>query len=605
MALLAAAMLPMQPILATSSVSAEAIDLASFEYLASYHGTAPPPAAVPGPTLQLPAQTDALDDLYTSPSWLRTRFDLSSAPRSAYGIYLLHASPGAAIYLNGVLVGASDGFEDPKADGWNYPLYFTLPATLLHDGDNELLIELATRNSMNRRLDAVRIGPQQLLFPVFQRELWLRVLGVEIVSAFVGIMGLFAAALWLRRRADGVFGLFALTCALWIVRNAKFFVLHAGTSRFLFDILTDASLFWLCAALFTLCFRVLERPMRRLEWGLIGIALLLTLVMLAAPSRAGGTAALGSGLLLPAAAIFLIYLTWRVYHFGNVVLWLLWLAAMASSVTAAHDYMLQFGWLRSPAPYLMPYSALFYSMTVGWLLIDRFVRTHTAYERLNAELELRLLAREQELALRYTEMAKLERENATAQERDRILRDMHDGLGLQLISSLRLVEKGALSRDQTAALLVEALDEMRIAIDSAKPAGQELLVMLGNLRYRIEPRLASVGITLHWDIAETPGIEQLAAHHVTGATRIVQEAFTNAIKHSRATEMRLSVGKSRARAIQISIADNGCGFDAGAVPSGEGLKNMRKRAAKIGASLDIHSRLGETCITLGLLSLSK
>src|SRR5271167_3975429 len=79
-------------------------------------------------------------------------------------------------------------------------------------------------------------------------------------------------------------------------------------------------------------------------------------------------------------------------------------------------------------------------------------------------------------------MAKLERDQATAVERDRILRDMHDGLGLQLISSLRLVEKHELSREQTAALLVEAMDEMRIAIDSVKPTGQDLLVMLGNLR---------------------------------------------------------------------------------------------------------------------------
>jgi signal transduction histidine kinase len=601
---LLAALLPLQGQCQEAS-SPKQFNPTKLEFLENYTDTKPPPDSEPGRMLTLPIAYDGLHNLDSVPSWLRTNFNLSSEPRAGYGIYLLHASPGAAIYLNGVFVGASDGFRDAKTDGWNYPLYFTLPANLLRDGRNNLLIELAPRNSPNRRLDSVLVGPEQPLQALFQRELWLRVLGVQIGSAVVGVIGLFAGVLWLRRRTDVVFGLFAFSCLLWIARNSKFFLLHSWISRSLFDLLTDASLFWLIAALVTLSFRILERPARRMEIGLFGFAFLLTVAMLASTRNAELTAAIGNGVLLPYSAIFLAFLTWRVSRLGSVLGWLLWLAVIVTCVSAAHDYMLQFGWLPAPAPYLMPYSAFFYSLTVGWLLIDRFVRTHSAFEQLNAELEQRLRAREQELAVGYTQMAKLEREQATAVERDRILRDMHDGLGLQLISSLRLVEKHELSREQTAALLVEAMDEMRIAIDSVKPTGQDLLVMLGNLRYRLEPRLASAGISLHWDIDETPGIDQLASHQVTGATRIVQEAFTNAMKHSRATEMRLCVSKSGERAIQVSIIDNGCGFDPAAQHRGEGLNSMRKRAATIGASLDVRSRPGETCIELGLLSLAK
>lgn len=581
--------------------NSEEINLNSVEFLEHYTGIQPPSSAEIGKTLTLPIHDDELHGLNSFPSWLRAHFDLSPERRHGLAVYLLHASPGAAIYLNGVFVGASGGFDDPKTDGWNYPLYFTLPANVLRAGRNDLLIDLGIENSTNRRLDSVVIGPAQPLYVQYQRELNERVLGVEIVCACVGLIGLFAGVLWLRRRGDVVFGLFALSCLLWILRNSKFFLLHTWMSRFSFDTITDAANFWLTATLYTLCFRILGSRFPRIEIGLFVFALALTLAMAAIPSQVNLIGAIGNGLLLPCSIIFFIYLTWRVSHFGSVLGWLLWLAAVVTPVTAAHDYMVQFGWLASPAPYLMPYSALFFAITVGWLLIDRFVRTHSAYEGLNAELEARLRAREKELALRYGQMAKLERERATAVERDRILRDMHDGLGLQLISSLRLVEKGELSREQTAALLVEAMDEMRIAIDSVKPSGQDLLVVLGNLRYRLEPRLASAGIRLQWQVAETPGIEKLAPHQVTGATRIVQEAFTNAIKHSRATEMRLTVGKSRERAIQVSISDNGCGFDAAEQLRGEGLKSMRKRAAKIGASLDVRSRAGETCIEIGLM----
>jgi signal transduction histidine kinase len=197
-------------------------------------------------------------------------------------------------------------------------------------------------------------------------------------------------------------------------------------------------------------------------------------------------------------------------------------------------------------------------------------------------------------------MALLERDQTIAAERERILRDMHDGLGLQLISSLRLVEKGNLSRDQTKELLEEAIDEMRIAIDSAKPTGSDLLVMLGNLRYRLEPRLASAGIVLEWAIGDNANPDFLTSAQVTELTRIVQEAFANAIKHSGASRMRLSVDCPATHRLSLVIEDNGHGFDVQAASRGEGLQSIRKRAARIGAELLMESSAGRTAITIGL-----
>ena len=67
--------------------------------------------------------------------------------------------------------------------------------------------------------------------------------------------------------------------------------------------------------------------------------------------------------------------------------------------------------------------------------------------------------------------------------------DMHDGIGGQLISKLSLVENGEASKEQVAAALRECIDDLRLAIDSLEPAGDDLLPVLGNLRYRLEPRL--------------------------------------------------------------------------------------------------------------------
>ena len=80
----------------------------------------------------------------------------------------------------------------------------------------------------------------------------------------------------------------------------------------------------------------------------------------------------------------------------------------------------------------------------------------------------------------------------------------------------------------------------------------------------------------------------------------MQEACTNAIKHSRATDMSLSVSYANGKALVIAISDNGCGYDTHATHDGVGIASMRKRARNIGASLEIESRPGETRITLTL-----
>jgi signal transduction histidine kinase len=149
------------------------------------------------------------------------------------------------------------------------------------------------------------------------------------------------------------------------------------------------------------------------------------------------------------------------------------------------------------------------------------------------------------------------------------------------------------------------MDELRIAIDSLKPTAQDLLVMLGDLRYRLEPRLNAADITLRWDIDVASGLRPMSAEHVADLTRIVQEGIANAMKHARATELRLKVEAPAAGGLRVTLMDNGRGFDPNRLHHGEGLTSMLKRAHKIGASLDITSEPGGTCIAVTLGPLAK
>jgi len=74
--------------------------------------------------------------------------------------------------------------------------------------------------------------------------------------------------------------------------------------------------------------------------------------------------------------------------------------------------------------------------------------------------------------------------------------------------------------------------------------------------------------------------------------RIVQEALTNAVRHSGATELVVGVELAADHALVISVEDNGCGFEAGSTPAGRGLANMRSRASLIGAMVEWPPRPG-------------
>jgi len=219
------------------------------------------------------------------------------------------------------------------------------------------------------------------------------------------------------------------------------------------------------------------------------------------------------------------------------------------------------------------------------------VRILREAETARAELETRVREREQLLKRNFERLRESERLQATAQERQRIMQDMHDGLGSQLLSSLMLVERGAVTQEQVAQILRECIDDMRLAIDALATEDAGLLSALGNLRFRMEPRLRAAGIDLAWNARGLPEEIDLNPDAVLPILRIVQEALTNALKHSRARAVQVSVAIEHswdAQLLTIRVADNGRGIT-GESSGGRGLLNMRNRANRIGAQLKLET----------------
>jgi signal transduction histidine kinase len=181
-------------------------------------------------------------------------------------------------------------------------------------------------------------------------------------------------------------------------------------------------------------------------------------------------------------------------------------------------------------------------------------------------------------------------ETAVLKERQRIARDLHDGLAQELAYLARNLDSldGDTSGDTLRRLLraVErAQFESRRAVSTlAAPAGQAIETVLANAVGEIADRFH-----LDLDLDLVPGV-WLSAARTEALVRIACEAVTNAARHSGSSRVRLTVERDGSR-VRLWVSDKGCGFDT-AAQGGFGLVSMRERAHSVGGQVCISSAPG-------------
>jgi len=185
-------------------------------------------------------------------------------------------------------------------------------------------------------------------------------------------------------------------------------------------------------------------------------------------------------------------------------------------------------------------------------------------------------------------------------ERERITREMHDGLGGQLVSTIAMLERGRSNPGEVTEALRRALDDMRIVIDSLDPTTTDLTTSLGKLRARLEPLLRRNGMGLRWRIDDELGLDDFPPEQSLHLLRIIQEAVTNAIMHAKASEVSVHIRAEDAKGdvLSVEIRDDGRGFRPDAFSGGRGIANMTSRAEALGADLRFESEESGTRIEL-------
>jgi len=196
-----------------------------------------------------------------------------------------------------------------------------------------------------------------------------------------------------------------------------------------------------------------------------------------------------------------------------------------------------------------------------------------------------------------------DRVKAVLEERDRIARELHDGIIQSLYAvGLNLEAAGAQIEEDPA----EARARIDFGMERLNEAIRDIRRYITNLRSPIEDRrtlqeaLAGIAAEFRRDfgVAVTVEARGEAATRVrpdvlNHLRQITRESLTNAVRHGKASRIRIVVDVSPER-VEVTVNDDGTGFQMSeAVPlSGNGLRNMRQRAQLIGGELQVTSAPG-------------
>ncbi|RZL37597.1 MAG: hypothetical protein EOP35_08190 [Rubrivivax sp.] len=481
--------------------------------------------------------------------------------------------------------------QHAEREQWVQPVWLPLPGT----GGKalELVVALPVPAGSYHAVSRIWIGPHDVLE---KRWLWrVRMQSglPQAVSLTLAVLGLFALTLWLRRPDEAIYGLFGLAAAAWMVRNLHYYVSlpvsTAGQDWFWWA--THASMAWVMVTALLFALRFARRRALRLEKALVIAVVVVSVVSMPLWLRQLDMVVLQYAVTAVVAATgtaWLAYLAWRERHSE---LRLMALALIVGLLIGGHDLAVLAGWAWPEHFFWMPFATLAVMLSFLHAVQRRYVGTVEQVQAQNSQLQEDLDEQVSVLQAQNAQLREVERQQALLLERQRIMADMHDGLGSSLLSALVAMEQGSMSHEQCVEVLRECVDDLRLVIDSLEPVGHDLVSLLATMRYRLGKRLQIGGLKLEWDVQDLPPLAWLEPPDALHVLRLMQEALNNVLKHARASRVRM-VTRHHGSYVEIRVEDDGAGFDLQNIQHGRGLKSQIKRAQRLGGKLRVDSSPG-------------
>ncbi|WP_132831651.1 ATP-binding protein [Antarcticimicrobium sediminis] len=542
---------------------------------------------------------DSLDTKKTvAPSRATYHFTVSAADFSGTypAIFLKKFTDTAEISVNGSLLTPP---ISAQSRNWNQPLYAVVPPAILNQGANEISITLSANWADIIHLFPVQIGDSYALHIQYDLSMIYRA-GMPRIGLGLALFGsVFFAALSVLQQ--DIFSYRWLTAIC--VANAVFLIhpvfridplpyriwLISWTSAIHFQIYAlhrFASLYTGRREVFT------ERV-----W--LTFLTLGSLVFLLGPRSAGRDVLLWMGL---SSIVFALSSISQLLKSTNIrqrriqlFLFVILSSILALGVT---EFLRQIGWATFKNTEVYQFAPILLFAAILFILAHNLLVAENRNSRLLAKLRQKVIGRTRELGTSRLQLIEAGRRAVREEERQRILLDLHDGIGGQLVNVLAYMSMQP-NQDLTLRKALEAaLMDLSLIIDSLETENS-VSTLLGTLRERVEPLLNRHNLKFDWQIEAEPILPVEGPSQNLLLLRIVQEAFTNIVKHAKATIVLVQVTEN-----MIKIQDNGIGFDVVSLAKQEdmvirhGLISMKRRAEALGSQLKVDSNTEGTSVTL-------
>ena len=485
------------------------------------------------------------------------------------------------------------------AEQWNRPLLAEVPGLAAPAQELTLAVGMPFRNDRFHAMSSLWVGPMADLRLRADRRSALQLSVPQAATFAMVALGALSFAVWLRRRHERAYLYFALTSAAWAARNLHLFInIPADPWRDWFWWMNAASISWMMLATYQYAFQFDARRSPRVEQALV--VFVIGGSLLTVPLWDYDVLLAQHAVNLMAALIVTLLLSKLAWRGGSRELRVIVAALWLCFIFAVHDWLLVAMRITPETIYLLPYGSMLVILSFLHAAMWRFNDAIAQVEATNMMLESKLMERQRELEVNHARLRTVEREQAVLIERQRMIRDMHDGVGSTLIATLRGVERGDLQRDGLIDVIRSAIDDLRVSIDSLEPIAHDLTTLLASFRTRMSRRLEAADLRLKWTMGDLPTLPWLDAPQALEVLRLLQEALANIIKHAGARSIAISAQGAEA-GVLVQVVDDGVGFDTAQPDAGRGLPNMRERARLLGGRLTIESsRGGGTAVRLWL-----
>jgi signal transduction histidine kinase len=527
-------------------------------------------------------------------AWVRYRFDRAAVGDGKLALSSAFMRERYTIFLNGVDIYRTDTSAVDASFIWRRPVAVPLPEFVLTSGVNTLVFRLESARSRPLSIGAVGIGDDKAVRARAGRLMMLTTTAPAVIDGVLVILSLGTMMFWLVRPQESVFGWLAMLGLVWGFRNLQYFLDRAPFDNALFWNLTTDSVFVMVMVAYGFAATFMMLPNRRRVIGIVVAVCLLGIIVRHSLVVFGLSDIPSFVLTIPMAIAILQVFAAACLRERRIENFVMLGAVTIATAFGWHDLSMAANYGRTLGFFLLPFGSLLVFSAFGFALGRRMLLALAENEDSNLLLEQRVAEVTASLNESEAHRRALQIANAVENERERMMREIHDGIGSSLITALAVAERRQES-PATIATLKRSITDLRIGVDSLEPIDGDIAMLLASLRHRMERELQAAGLAFAWKVESVPVMPWLDAVAALHVLRILQEAIGNIVAHAGATLIEVGCrrdSRGGADGVLITIADNGCGFDPASARGGRGVSNMHARAEALNAELVCKSGVG-------------